>query len=213
MGKIYALVKGLASKLKKIKNDEEKLKKERKTVFEFEKKFTQLKQSFKTAKENSIINDNANLTDIEDFILNADEEIMPLVKYFRTNFEDDNSQNEAKNEEQQKQEIVIQDLQNNQEIIEQRGKQLQEIHGVSSQIKDITDTMVNKVNEQGAILDNIESNVIESEDNAKKAKQEITKADEMSRGNNKRMYCFIEIIAIAILAITAIILSVIFGSN
>ena len=213
MGKIYALVKGLASKLKKIKNDEEKLKKERKTVFEFEKKFTQLKQSFKTAKENSIINDNANLTDIEDFILNADEEIMPLVKYFRTNFEDDNSQNEAKNEEQQKQEIVIQDLQNNQEIIEQRGKQLQEIHGVSSQIKDITDTMVNKVNEQGAILDNIESNVIESEDNAKKAKQEITKADEMSRGNNKRMYCFIAIIAIAILAITAIILSVIFGSN
>ena len=213
MGKIYALVKGLASKLKKIKNDEEKLKKERKTVFEFEKKFTQLKQSFKTAKENSIINDNANLTDIEDFILNADEEIMPLVKYFRTNFEDDNSQNEAKNEEQQKQEIVIQDLQNNQEIIEQRGKQLQEIHGISSQIKDITDTMVNKVNEQGAILDNIESNVIESEDNAKKAKQEITKADEMSRGNNKRMYCFIAIIAIAILAITAIILSVIFGSN
>ena len=213
MGKIYALVKGLASKLKKIKNDEEKLKKERKTVFEFEKKFTQLKQSFKTAKENSIINDNANLTDIEDFILNADEEIMPLVKYFRTNFEDDNSQNEAKNEEQQKQEIVIQDLQNNQEIIEQRGKQLQEIHGVSSQIKDITDTMVNKVNEQGAILDNIESNVIESEDNAKKAKQEITKADEMSKGNNKRMYCFIAIIAIAILAITAIILSVIFGSN
>ena len=213
MGKIFALVKGLASKLKKIKNDEEKLKKERKTVFEFEKKFTQLKQSFKTAKENSIINDNANLTDIEDFILNADEEIMPLVKYFRTNFEDDNSQKEAKNEEQQKQEIVIQDLQNNQEIIEQRGKQLQEIHGVSSQIKDITDTMVNKVNEQGAILDNIESNVIESEDNAKKAKQEITKADEMSRGNNKRMYCFIAIIAIAILAITAIILSVIFGSN
>jgi syntaxin 7 len=213
LGKIYALVKGLASKLKKIKNDEEKLKKERKTVFEFEKKFTQLKQSFKTAKENSIINDNANLTDIEDFILNADEEIMPLVKYFRTNFEDDNSQKEAKNEEQQKQEIVIQDLQNNQEIIEQRGKQLQEIHGISSQIKDITDTMVNKVNEQGAILDNIESNVIESEDNAKKAKQEITKADEMSRGNNKRMYCFIAIIAIAILAITAIILSVIFGSN
>jgi syntaxin 7 len=213
LGKIYASVKGLASKLKKVKNDEEKLQKERKTIFEFEKKFYQLKQGFKTAKENSIINDNANLTDIEDFILNADEEIMPLVKYFRTNFEDDNSQKEAKNEEQQKQEIVIQDLQNNQEIIEQRGKQLQEIHGVSSQIKDITDTMVNKVNEQGAILDNIESNVIESEDNAKKAKQEITKADEMSRGNNKRMYCFIAIIAIAILAITAIILSVIFGSN
>ena len=138
---------------------------------------------------------------------------MPLVKYFRTNFEDEEPKNEAKNEEQQKQEIVIQDLQNNQDILNQRRDQLQEIHGVSSQIKDMTDTMVNKVNEQGAILDNIESNVIESEDNAKKAKQEIKKADEMSKGNNKRMYCFIAIIAIAILAITAIILSVIFGSR
>ena len=213
MGKIYASVKGLASKLKKIKNDEEKLQKERKTIFEFEKKFNQLKQSFKTARDNSIINDNANLTEIEEFLQNAEEEIMPLVNYFRTNFEEETPQNEAKNEEQQKQEIVIQDLQNSQEILEQRGKQLQEIHGVSSQIKDMTDTMVNKVNEQGAILDNIEGNVIQTEDNAKKAKQEITKADEMSRGNNKRMYCFIAIIAIVILAISAIILSLVFGGN
>ena len=213
MGKIYASVQGLASKLKKIKNDEEKLQKERKTIFEFEKKFNQLKQSFKTARDNSIINDNANLTEIEEFLQNAEEEIMPLVNYFRTNFEEETPQNEAKNEEQQKQEIVIQDLQNNQEILEQRGKQLQEIHGVSSQIKDMTDTMVNKVNEQGAILDNIEGNVIQTEDNAKKAKQEITKADEMSRGNNKRMYCFIAIIAIVILAISAIILSLVFGGN
>ena len=211
----------MASKLKKVKNDEAKLQKERKTIFDFEKKFYQLKQGYKTAKENSIINDNANLTEIEEFLQNAEEEIMPLVKYFRTNFEDENPKNElnsgkkssSKNQEEQKQEIVIQDLQNNQEILEQRGKQLQEIHGVSSQIKDMTDTMINKVNEQGAILDNIEGNVIESENNAKKAKQEITKADEMSRGNNKRMYCFIAIIAIVILAITAIILSLVFGGN
>ncbi len=68
--------------------------------------------------------------------------------------------------------------------------------------------MVNKLNEQGAILDDIEGNVIKTEDNAKKAKQEITKADEMSRGNKKRMICYISIIAITILAITGIILSV-----
>ena len=203
----------MATKLRKIKNDEGKLQKERKTIFDFEKKYTQLKQSFNIAKENSIINDTANLTEIEEFLQNVEEEIVPLVKYFRTNFEDEEPKNEDKNEEQQKQEIVIQDLQNNQDILNQRRDQLQEIHGVSSQIKDMTDTMVNKVNEQGAILDTIEGNVIESEDNAKKAKQEIKKADEMSKGNNKRMYCFIAIIAIAILAITAIILSVIFGSR
>ena len=203
----------MATRLRKIKNDEGKLQKERKTIFDFEKKYTQLKQSFNIAKENSIINDSANLTEIEEFLQNAEEEIMPLVKFLRTNFEDEEPKNEDKNEEQQKQEIVIQDLQNNQEIIDKREEQLQEIHGVSSQIKDMTATMVNKVNEQGAILDTIEGNVVQSEDNAKKAKQEIKKADEMSKGNNKRMYCFIEIIAIAILAITAIILSVIFGSS
>ena len=203
----------MATRLRKIKNDEGKLQKERKTIFDFEKKYTQLKQSFNIAKENSVINDNASLTEIEEFLQNVEEEIVPLVKYFRTNFEDEEPKNEDKNEEQQKQEIVIQDLQNNQEILDQRTNQLQEIHGVSSQIKDMTDTMVNKVNEQGAILDTIEGNVVQSEDNAKKAKQEIKKADEMSKGNNKRMYCFIAIIAIAILAITAIILSVIFGSS
>ena len=203
----------MATKIRKIKNDEGKIQKERKTLFDFEKKFTQLKQSFNIAKENSIINDSANLAEIEEFLQNAEEEIMPLVKFLRTNFEDEEPKNEAKNEEQNKQEIVIQDLQNNQEILDQRTNQLQEIHGVSSQIKDMTDTMVNKVNEQGAILDTIEGNVVQSEDNAKKAKQEIKKADEMSKGNNKRMYCFIAIIAIAILAITAIILSVIFGSS
>ena len=202
----------MASKLKKVKNDEAKLQKERKTIFAFEKKFYQLKQGYKTAKENSIIND-ANLTEIEEFLQNAEEEIMPFVKYFRTKFEDENHKNEAQNQEEQKQEIVIQDLQNNQEILERRGKQLQEIHRISTKIKDETDKMINKVNEKGAISDNNEGNVIESENNAKKAKQEITKADEMSRSNNKRMYCFIAIIAIVILAITAIILSLVFGGN
>ena len=88
---------------------------------------------------------------------------------------------------------------------------MQDIHQISNEIKDISDSMVNKINEQGAILDDIEGNVIESEDNAKKAKQEITKADEMSRGNRKRMICYITIIAVAIIAISAIILSVVLG--
>ena len=201
----------MANKLRKIKNDEGKLQKERRTALEFEKKLASLKQSVQVAKDNSIISDNQNLNDIEEFIKNAEEDIMPIVNYLRSNYEEENHQPEARNEEQQKQEIVIQDLQNNQDILNQRGKQIEEIHGVSSQIKDMSDSMVNKVNQQGAILDTIEGNVIESEENAKKAKQEIKKADEMSKGNNKKMYCFIAIIAIAILSITAILLSVIYA--
>lgn len=202
----------MANKLKKLKNDEGKLQKEKKTILEFEKKFTQLKQNVQIAKDNSIINDNSNLNEIEEFLQNAEDEIMPLVKYYKTTYEEENPQPEAQNEEQQKQDIVIENLQNNQEILEQRGKQIREIHEVSGQIKDISDSMVNKVNEQGAILDNIETNVIASEDNAKKAKEEIKKADEMSKGNSKKLYCYITIIAVAILAIAAILLSVILNS-
>ena len=117
-----------------------------------------------------------------------------------------NTPEENKNEEIQKQDIIVQDLQNNQEVLKRRGKELQDIHQISNEIKDISDSMVNKINEQGAILDDIEGNVKETEDNAKKAKQEIPKADEMSRGNRKRMICFIVIISAAILAISAIIL-------
>ena len=119
-----------------------------------------------------------------------------------------NSTEENKNEEMQKQDIIVQDLQNNQEIIKKRGKELQDIHQISNEIKDMSDSMVNKINEQGAILDDIEGNVTQTEDNAKKSKQEIIKADEMSRGNRKRMICYIIIIAAAILAITGIILYV-----
>ena len=77
-------------------------------------------------------------------------------------------------------------------------------------LKDVSDAMVQKLDEQGAILDEVEGNVIEAEDNAKKAKQEITKADEMSKGNRKKMICLITIVIVAILAIGAIILSLIF---
>ena len=121
-----------------------------------------------------------------------------------------NTPEENKNEEIQKQDVIVQDLQNNQEVIKQRGKELQDIHQISNEIKDISDSMVNKINEQGAILDDIEGNVVEAENNAKKGKQEITKADEMSRGNRKRMICFIVIISLSILAIAGIILSIIF---
>ena len=77
-------------------------------------------------------------------------------------------------------------------------------------LKDVSDAMVKKLDEQGAILEVVEGNVIKAEDNAKKAKQEITKADEMSKGNRKKMICLITIVIVAILAIGAIILSLIF---
>jgi chromosome segregation ATPase len=194
--------------LKEINGNEEKLQKERKTIQDFEKKYKALKDKLRSVKENTN-EDSDDLDKIESILKEAEEQILPQLNMMKGKIlEMNNTPEENKNEEIQKQDVIVQDLQNNQEVIKQRGKELQDIHQISNEIKDISDSMVNKINEQGAILDDIEGNVTEAEDNAKKSKQEITKADEMSRGNRKRMICYIIIIAAAILAITGIILYV-----
>ena len=103
--------------------------------------------------------------------------------------------------------MLVQDLQTNKEILEERRKQLEAIHQTSTKIKDISDSMAKQLNEQGAILDDVEQNVETAKDNAVKAKEEITKADEMSRGNRKKMLCLILIIILAVGVISAILLS------
>ena len=159
---------------------------------------------------------NGNLQEIEEYTTKVEEEILPLIKRIKEktqyfNLEEQSQENNnPQNNNAQPEGVLIQDLQSNQEILEERGKQLNEIHKTSAMLKDVSDAMVQKLDEQGAILDEVEGNVIEAEDNAKKAKQEITKADEMSKGNRKKMICLITIVIVAILAIGAIILSLIF---
>lgn len=105
--------------------------------------------------------------------------------------------------------ILIQDLANNKEVLEQRRKQLESIHQTSAKIKDMSDTMAKQLDEQGAILDDIEENVNVAEANAEKAKEEITKANEISKGNRKKYICLIIIILVAVGGISAILLSLI----
>ena len=107
--------------------------------------------------------------------------------------------------------IMTMDLMNNKEVLEQRRKELEDIHKTAAALKDTTDQMALDVEKQGAQLDEIEANVIKSNENAEKAKEEIVKADEISRGNRKKMCCLILIIFLAIGDITAILLSIIFA--
>lgn len=159
---------------------------------------------------------NGNLQEIEEYTTKVEEEILPLIKRIKEktqyfNLEEQSQENNnPQNNNAQPEGVLIQDLQSNQEILKERGKQLNEIHKTSAMLKDVSDAMVKKLDEQGAILDEVEGNVIEAEDNAKKAKQEITEANEMSKGNRKKMICLITIVIVAILAIGAIILSLIF---
>lgn len=106
----------------------------------------------------------------------------------------------------------VQEALNRDEFLKKREEELQNIHIISKQIKDTTQNMAIKVNEQGEQLNSIENNVENALINAEKAHEEIKQADKMS-AKNKKMWCFICIITISILAISAIILSLIFGIN
>ena len=62
----------------------------------------------------------------------------------------------------QKQELVL-DLMNNKEILEQRRKELQDIHKTSAMIKDTTEQMKQDLYKQGEILTNVEDNVFKTQ--------------------------------------------------
>lgn len=107
----------------------------------------------------------------------------------------------------------VQEALNRDEFLKKREEELQEIHIISKQIKDTTQTMAQKVNEQGEQLNSIENNVDVALDNAQKAHEEIKQADKMAAKNKKKLCCLICVISVSILTITAIILSLIFGNN
>ena len=112
-------------------------------------------------------------------------------------------------EEQAQQQEVVLDLMNNQEMLKQRGNEIQEIHKTAALIKETTAKMVNQLNEQGEMIDNIEAHVVKAEDNVEKGAKEIEKANEYSKGNTKRLCCIVWIIVIAIAVAVAITLSLV----
>lgn len=184
------------------------------------KNFNNLKIFLKKAieEEKSSKQNENNKEIIENFLNDLKKNIEPLiyqilekVKYYKLEENIEKKENNDNNDSQSQGNILIYDLTNNQEILEKRRKELESIHETSAKIKDITDDMANQLNQQGAILDDVEANVINAEQNAKKAKEEITKADQLSRGNRKKLICLIIIVFIAIIGITSILLALIFG--
>ena len=102
----------------------------------------------------------------------------------------------------------------NQEILYERRKQLENIHKEYQIIKDISDEFANKFEEHGAILgvdeeDIIEADIIKSEENSKKTRQEITKTNKLSKAIKKKMICLIIIIFVAVFINVTILLSLI----
>ena len=117
-------------------------------------------------------------------------EINEKTKNFNNNDDIGNGPSQELNNDINKQEIVM-DLMNNREFLEHRRKELEKIYKVSAMLKDTTDKMAIDLKQQSALLDEIETHIDISYENAKKAKQEIIKADEISRGNRNKSICLI----------------------
>ena len=149
------------------------------------------------------------LEDIQENVIDMEKAMKEKIKQFNINVEMEPVPGEGDGDEGFHQKEIYMDLSNNKEVLEQRRKELEEIHKTAAILKDTTDKMAQDVEQQGAILDEVENNVIEAKNNAEKAKKEITKADEISRGNSKRLYCLICIVLVAIGGITAIIIALI----
>lgn len=157
---------------------------------------------------------------VKDYVAKTKRTIAPNVssivnktRIFKNRFEDfDSAAPPEANNEVGEGQLSVQDLSNNQEFLQKRREELEAIHKVAANLKDMTDQMAVDLEAQGEVLDQIEENVDKGQVNVEKGKQEIMKADETSRGNRKRMLCLIFIVLIAILGITGILLSVIFNN-
>ena len=195
-------------------NDSENIDNKKKQAIEkditsFDKALKDLKIELSKEENN---NNNEAILMTRNYVDEVERDVSPIVQRLKEKIQYfiplvERSDEDNREEENQQQKLEIQYLSNNEEILKQRGKELNEIHQISSQINEMTNEMSKKVVDQGIILDKIEDNVIQTEKNATEAKKEIIKADEMSRSNRKRMMCYIIIIVVAILAIGSILLS------
>ena len=183
----------------------------------FSKIKNDLTQKVNIARENPLSeNEKTTITQIDNLLEKARnitesqiDAINEKIKYFNNDDDIDNSPSQEPNSDNPNQETLM-NLMSNKEVLEQRRKDLENIHKTAAILKDTTDKMAADVNKQGAVLDEIETHVIVSNENAQKAKQEIIKADEISRGNRKKMICLLLIIFLAIGGIIAILFSLVF---
>lgn len=183
-------------------------------IISFEKLLNQLTKDVDYIKQNALEEKYDETINMVEQLLNESNEVkenqLAAIKENTKNYSSDfeMSVQEDNGGIPQGQEVVM-DLVNNKEVLDKRREELENIHKTAALLKDTTDQMAVNVNKQGAMLDEIETNVITSKDNAEKAKQEIIKADELSRGNRKKLLCLLFIILVAIGGIAAIVLSLV----
>lgn len=148
------------------------------------------------------------LKTIEPDLKNAKTNLEPMliaiknkISTYANDFQMAANQEQEKEKEEVQGQLLDTDLLHNKEYLEVRRKNLEDIHRTAAEMKDLTDKMAQDVNEQGLILDQVENNVNNAEQNAEKAKHEITEADKLSKSNMKCIKLLIIAIVIALAGI------------
>ena len=185
-------------------------------IKKFEKTLKELTNNVQNSKDNGTASQNT-ISKIDEELKKINQKEVGMIKAIREKTENyasfdenDNNNNQEENDDQeeQKQELVL-DLMNNKEILEQRRKELQDIHKTSAMIKDTTEQMKQDLYKQGEILTNVEDNVFKTDENVEDAGKEILKANEYSKGNTKKLCCTIFIVILVVIVAVAIVLSLV----
>ena len=184
----------------------------------YEKMLKDVTRNLEQAKDSGSASEE-NITTVDEGLDKIRDQYEPMVRamkekinQFNIDMEMDEKDGPGENEQddgQQEQEQIEVNLMNNQEYLGQRRKELQEIHKTAALIKDTTDKMAQDVHQQGEMLNDIEEKVVKTEDNVEKAGKEINRANELSKGNTKRLCCIIWIVIIVIGVVLAVVLSLI----
>jgi t-SNARE complex subunit (syntaxin) len=222
--KVSEKIKKHYNKIKADTYDEKDWKKDSKSVTKDIKDFEKKLELMKNYVDNN--DDDQNVQKFQDEINKSSsiEEMVDEIKEKTKDYNiptemadlegggDNNNDDDDENQAQEQKDIVI-DLMANKEILDQRRKDLENIHKTSGMIKDMTQQMNNNLAEQKDILNHIEVNTEKVENNAEKAKEEIKKAEEYQKGNSKRLLCLIVIAAVAVLAVVGIVLGATLGGG
>jgi len=220
--KITELIKKDYSKLMNPEFADKEWKKEGKkinaNIKKYEKSLKDVSNKVEEAKENENISEE-NISKVDEGLDKIKDQFEPMVRAMREKIEQftsiqemderDGPNDDEPDDGQQQQEQIEVNLMQNEEVLGQRRKELQEIHKTAALIKDTTAKMAENVHEQGEMLNDIEEKVIKTEDNVEKASKEINKANELSKGNTKRLCCIIWLVVISIGVVLAIVLSLV----
>ena len=187
-------------------------------IRKYEKMLKDVTRNLEKARDSEAASED-NITTVDEGLDKIRDQYEPMVRamkekinQFSIDLEMDEREGQGENEQddgQQEQEQIEVNLMNNQEYLGQRKKELQEIHKTAALIKDTTDKMAQDVHQQGEMLNDIEEKVVKTEDNVEKAGKEINRANELSKGNTKRICCIIWIVIISIGIVLAVVLSLI----